>query len=172
MSSQFGKIAMPDITFCTAWRKSDVSLARGAKTFWNEIGVVMTPDEMEQRASELCALAYSGGKVVAVSTAAPFDYLRLRSRFAYYRTTIAPEFRRQRLAARLCVYSRDRLAEWAHEHPEAKIMGLFIVLQAQEFRSRQFVPAYTQLGLRLTLVGYTPGGHQMRVEWFPDASVE
>lgn len=163
---------MPDIIFRMAWHKSDPVFVNDAKAFWNEIGVVMTPAEADQRASELCALAYSNRRVVAVSTAAPFDYARLKSRFAYYRTTVAPDFRRQRLAARLCVYSRDRLAEWAREHPEQNIKGLFIVLQAEEFRSRQFVPVYTQLGLRLILVGYTPGGYQMRVEWFPDASVE
>jgi hypothetical protein len=132
----------------------------------------MTPEEMDQRASELCALAYADGKVAAVSTVHLFDFARLRSRFFYYRTTVGPDHRRKNLASRLCVYSRDRLAEWSREHPEEKMKGLFIVIQAEEFRHRQHVPIATQLDLKLVLVGYTPNNYQLRIVWFPGATVE
>jgi hypothetical protein len=49
---------------------------------------------------------------------------------------------------------------------------LFIVIEAEEFRGRQHVPLARQLDLNLVLVGYTPKGYQMRVVWFPDATVE
>jgi hypothetical protein len=172
MENQRSEIAMSEITFRTAWRKSDPDFVRDVKAFWSEIGVVMTPEEMEQRAGELCALAYAGGRVAAVSTVHLFDFARLRSRFFYYRTTVGPDHRRKNLASRLCVYSRDRLAEWSHAHPEEKVKGLFIVIQAEEFRHRQHVPIATQLDLKLVLVGYTPNNYQLRIIWFPDASVE
>lgn len=163
---------MPDTEFRFAWQRSDAELMRDARSFWQEIGAVMTPEEAEERAGQLCALAYEGGAVAAVSTVHLFDFPRLRSRFFYYRTSVSPEFRRRNLASRLCVYSRDRLNEWSREHPEAKTKGLFIVIQAEEFRHRQYVPIALQLDLRLILVGYTPSGHQMRVIWFKDATVE
>ena len=52
-----------------------------------------------------------------------YFYPRLRARFAFYRSWSAPEFRRQNLASRLCVYSRDQLAKWSREHPEEKLSG-------------------------------------------------
>ncbi len=162
---------MTEISFSFVWRKSDLSIVCDVQEFWRGLDMLGS-EEIEQRASEICSVARSAGKVVAVSTAATFDYPRLRARFAYYRTAIAAEFRQQRLAARLCVYSRDKLTEWSRENPEEKLKGLFIILQAEEFRGRQHVPVYTQLGLNLSLVGYTPSGYQMRVEWFPNATVE
>jgi GNAT superfamily N-acetyltransferase len=162
---------MPEITFRNAWRKSDAGLVRDAREFWLSLDV-LSPEQIDERASELCALAYSEGRIVGASTANVFAFPRLRARFAYYRTMIDPGFRRQRLASRLCVYSRDRLAEWGRENPEEKLKGLFIVLEAEEFRGRQHVPLARQLDLNLVLVGYTPKGYQMRVVWFPDATVE
>lgn len=163
---------MVQVSFQFAWRNADPDFVGDARAFWREIGVVMTPEEMDQRANELCALAYADGKVAAVSTTHLFDLPRLRSRFFYYRTVVGAGFRRQNLASRLCVYSRDRLADWSREHPEEKMKGLFIVIQAEEFRNRQHVPIATQLDLKLVLVGYTTGGYQMRVVWFDDATVE
>jgi hypothetical protein len=164
---------MADVTFHTAWRKSDPDLVRDAKAFWHGIGVVMTPEETEQRASELCALAYADGKVAAVSTASPYFYPLLRTRFAYYRTMVAPEFRQQVLASRLCVYSRDLLETWSREHPEEGLMGLFIVLQAEEFiKGRRHTPITMQLSLQMVLVGLTREGHHMRIVWFDNATVE
>lgn len=162
---------MPHITFRTAWAGSDPELIRDAKSFWLGIGA-LSPDQIEARAKELCALAYADGQVAAASTVHLFDLPRLRARFFYYRTTVAPGFRRQRLASRLWVHSRDRLAEWARANPEAKVMGLFIVIEAEEFRGRQHAPVARQLDLNLVLVGYTPSGYQMRVVWFNDATVE
>jgi GNAT superfamily N-acetyltransferase len=162
---------MADVEFRFAWGRRDQKLIDDARQFWREQDV-MSPEDIEARAEQLCALAYSNGKVVAVSTVHPYDYLRLRARFAYYRTMVSPDFRRQDLASRLCVYSRDGLAEWAREHPEEKFKGLFIVMQAEEFRDRQHVPTIIQLDLKLVLVGYTPDGSQIRVVWFDDATVE
>lgn len=144
---------------------------RDAREFWLALDA-LEPQQIDERAKQLCAVAYEGGSLVAVSTVHFFDFPRLRSRFFYYRTTVAPGQRRQRLASRLCVYSRDQLAQWSREHPEEKMKGLFIVIEAEEFRSRQHVPVATQLDLKLILVGYTPTGHQLRVVWFPDATVE
>lgn len=162
---------MADIEFRTVWGKSEPNLVRDAREFWLKLDA-LEPNQLDERAKQLCAMAYSGGQVAAVSTVHLFDFPRLRSRFFYYRTTVDPGFRRQRLASRLCVYSRDRLAEWSREHPEDKVKGLFIVIEAEEFRSRQHVPIAKQLDLNLVLVGYTPSGYQMRVVWFSDASVE
>jgi len=162
---------MADIKFRLGWGRQDQQLIADARQFWRDMDV-MSPEDIEARVKQLCALAYADGKVAAVSTVHLYDFPRLRSRFAYYRTIVSPDFRKQNLASRLCVYSRDELAQWARENPEEKIKGLFIILEAEEFRHRQHVPIGTQLDLKLVLVGYTPSGYQMRVVWFDDATVE
>lgn len=162
---------MSAITFKFCWRKNDSALVRDARMFW-QATQTLYPEEIEERSAQLCALAYRDGQVVAASTGHLFDFPRLRSRFVYYRTIVDAGVRRQRLASRLCVFSRDRLAEWARANPEEKIAGLFIVIQAEEFKVRQHVPVAKQLSLDLVLVGYTPSGHQIRIVWFADANVE
>lgn len=163
---------MAGIDFRFVWGGNDPSAERDARSFWRALNT-LEPDEFEERTKQLCGMAYEdGGKLVAVSTVHIIDFPRLRSRFFYYRTTVDPGFRRKKIASRLCVFSRDRLSDWAREHPEEKVMGLFIVIEAEEFRSRQHVPLARQLDLNLVLVGYTPSGYQMRVVWFPDATVE
>lgn len=162
---------MADITFRAAWRRNDPEILRDAKAFWHSLGVVMSPEEFGERTSELCGVAYAEGKLIAVSTALPYLYPRLRARFAFYRSIVAPEFRRQNLASRLCVYSRDLLAKWSLEHPEEKLMGLMIVFESDEFRGHRHAPVAQQLGLQLYLVGYKADDH-IRVAWFDHATIE
>jgi hypothetical protein len=75
---------MAEITFRNAWRKSDAALVRDAREFWRSLDV-LSPEQIDERASELCALAYSEGRVVGASTANVFAFPRLRSRFASIR---------------------------------------------------------------------------------------
>ena len=90
---------MPDIVFRTAWMKNDPVIARDARALWLSLDA-LPPAAIEERLPQLCAAAYSADKLVAVSTADFFNYPPMRSRFFYYRTTVASEFRRQKLASR------------------------------------------------------------------------
>lgn len=162
---------MTDITFRTVWRQQEPEAIRDAQGFWRGLGV-LSPEEIDGRVNELCAVAYVDGELAAASTIVLLEFPPLRSRFAYYRTIVAPHFRKQRLASRLCVYSHDRLAEWAREHPEEKIKGLLIALEAEEFRHVRRMPVWKVLELHLIFMGYTPNGYQRRIVWFPDVTVE
>jgi hypothetical protein len=162
---------MSEITFRAVWRRNDAEIVRDAKQFWRGLGLAMSEEEADERARELCAVAYEGDKLVAVSTAMPYFYPRLRSRLAFYRSMVAPEFRRRNLASRLCVYSRDLLAGWSIEHPEEKLMGLLIVFESDQFKGHRNAPVAVQLGLQLYLVGYKGDDH-IRVVWFDYATVE
>jgi hypothetical protein len=163
---------MAEITLKSMWGKSDPDAIRDAQAFWRSLGGAVTADEIEERIPQLCAVAYDGGKVVGVSTVFLYDYLRLRARFAYYRTRVAESHRRQRLSAKLCAHSRDILAQWAREHPEERLKGLFIIPQAREYRGELYAPIIKRHGFEFVLVGYTPGGHQIRILWFDDAHVQ
>lgn len=130
---------MSDITFKFRWKAGDADPVREARMFWQRTQTLY-PDEIEERATQLCALAYRDGQVVAASTGHFLDAPRIRSRLIYYRTIVDASVRRQRLASRLCVFSRDRLAERARNNPDEKIQGLFIIIQADELRRRHHAP--------------------------------
>jgi len=67
-------------------------MIRDAREFWRGLDV-MSPEDIEERAGQLCALAYADGKVAGALTVHLYDFLRLRSRFAYFRTIVSPDFR-------------------------------------------------------------------------------
>ncbi len=133
---------MAEIKFRTAWRQQDPQLIRDASEFWRGLDV-MSPEDIEERTSQLCALAYADGKVVAVSTVHLYDFPRLRSRFAYYRTMSAPDFRQPKPASRLCVYSRDGLRNGRARIRKRKSKGYSSVLEAEEFRHASTFPLTT-----------------------------
>jgi len=160
------------ITFRAAWGCADDALVHDARAFWRQEDA-LSAEEIDERVKDLCAVAYAQDRMVAASTVAFVDIQRVRSRLFYYRTIVAQDHRRQHLASRLGVFSYNHLARWSLEHPEEKVMGLLIVIQADEFRHRhQNRPVLEQLGLRLVLIGYTPDDRQMRVIWFDHARVE
>lgn len=162
---------MADIEFRFAWGHHDQRLIDDAHRFWREQDV-MSPEDIEARVKQLCALAYANGKVVAVSTAHLIDFQRLRSRFAYYRSLVASEFRRQHLATRLGIYSRKMLANWSLENPEEKLMGLYLIFEADEFKDLRHVPVVTHFGMHIIMMGYTPDGQHIRIIWFDHATIE
>lgn len=163
---------MSDITFRAAWRNPAEDVVRDAQGFWLRQGVAMTPEASGERPRQLCAAAYAEGEMVALSTAVPYFWAPLRTRFAYYRSLVAAEFRRQNIASRLCVYSYDLLQAWSRQNPEEKLMGLFIAFQSDEFKGHRHAPVAQQLGLQLPIVGYTQEGHHLRVVWFEHATIE
>lgn len=165
--------AAPEIGFRFAWKARDPEVLAGARQFWRDLGGALTPEEIEERSSELCAVAYSAGEVIGVSTVRMTDYPRLGGRFAFYRTVVAPAFRRQEVAARLCAYSRDRLAQWSLENPEEKVKGLLIAVQSDElFLKRRHLPIISLQGLDFVFAGYGQTGYQIRVIWFAHTTIE
>ncbi len=162
---------MSDIAFRTAWRRQDPGLIHDGREFWRDQDV-MSPEDIEQRSKELCALAYADGQVAAASTADPTFFQRLRTRLFYYRTMVAPEFRRQHIASRLGLYSYRELGKWSLEHPEEKMMGLLLVFQSRDYTGTRNLPNVSYLGMQVNIVGYTPEGDHIRVLWFDHATLE
>lgn len=164
---------MSDIAFKFCWQKNDPQAIRDAREFWTSLNSSLGRDSIEDRSAELCAAAYRDGAMVGVSTIMLSSYPRLGGRFAFYRTAVAPGFRRQNVAARLCAFSRDSLAQWSREKPEEKIKGFVISVQSDElFRERRHLPIISTHGLDFVFIGYGDAGKQMRVVWFSDAAID
>lgn len=159
-----------DVTFEEAWQRKEASQAAQAKAFWEAHGL-LPPPLREQRAKELVALARAGDAVVGVSTA-NIDYQPpLRGRFAMFRCAVAPDAPREELSLRLAAETFRILDGWAADNPGERVLGIMTVLEGSEFGESARRPVWSDGGLQLNLIGYTPQGWQIRIAWFEHARV-
>ena len=162
---------MPPIQYVTAWRRDDPKHVADAMAFWSELGM-LSAEAAEQRASELCSLAYAAGRLVGLSTVKLQMAEPLRSRLAFYRCAVVPELRRQSLAIMLTRHTLITMEGWSHENPDEKVNGLATVLQADELDEKALNPVWSEHYGNLNLVGHTPAGAQIRLAWFRHARLE
>jgi len=159
---------MSTFRYATAWRRNDPVLAAQAIAFWTNS--LRLPREMaEQRVPELCSMAYAGGELAGLSTVTFMDYPLFRSRFAFYRVAIAPEFRRQELAILLTRHTLTTMEGWSLEHPEEKLQGVAAIIEAKELGEKAHNPVWSEYYGNLNLAGFTQKGEQVRVAWFRHA---
>jgi hypothetical protein len=158
---------MPDLEIVSAWRLNNENIERQAIQFWNSLKILPPGVDAAGRAKELVAVARLNAELAGVATAAIEEVPMVRSRFAMFRCSVAPEHRRSRIAAELIVYSKRVLEEWSLEHPEENVKGMGIILEAQIDRANE--PLWARSGL--TLAGFTPRGQQIRLAWFAHARI-
>ena len=128
-----------DIRFVDVWRRADAKVAADVVAFWKRLDVLPAGIAPEERAKELCTVAYRGGELIGVSTMVLDVLPQLKERFGFFRCLVAPEHRQQGLARVLAVHSRNLLAEWSKRHPEEKVLGMAAIVEspALDLLSRQ-----------------------------------
>ena len=147
-----------------AWRRGDKTIEADAIAFWARMNILPAGVDPAARARELAAVAYEGGRLVAVSTAAIARYEPLRASFAFYRCAVDPSQRRSLLATAITAFTRDVVEAWAAEHPEEGVAGLAAIIESPDLVARQRAPLWPNT--RLNLAGFTPDGRQVRIAWF------
>ncbi len=161
---------MSDVVFRSGWRKNDGQMEEDAKAFWrtHKAGRLPPKVDPDERARELCAIAYRDGHPIGVSTAKIMFVEQFRSFMAYYRCAVASEFGREPLSWRITDFSRETLERWSLEHPDEKVMGLMAVMQ-----SKTLVTRYPQVFgvVNMTFTGFTQAGYPIRVAWFKHATI-
>jgi hypothetical protein len=161
---------MSDITFVPAWGLKDSKIVADTQELWRRLDVLQ-PAEIDRRVSELVAAAYIDDRMVGVSSTS-FSYIKaLKGRFAMYRTSVAPDARRQHVSYRLAAYSRDVLEKWSEEHPREQVLGMAALIEAKEYVEKQREPIWPEWGLNLNFVGFSENGRQLRVSWFKHAKL-
>ncbi|MFN4354125.1 hypothetical protein [Parvibaculum sp.] len=152
---------MGKIKYVSGWRKRDGKLERDAIALWKEHGVLPAGVTPESRAREICCLAYDGNRLAGISTVdiQPYRPL-LNKRFGFLRVFTAPEFEQQEIAIGLAVEGRRILEEWSIANPEEQLFGMAAVYQSPK------LGRYPVGKSGLTLAGFTPEGHQLRIAWF------
>jgi hypothetical protein len=133
---------------------------------WHRLGAV-PPEVASDRVKELCAVAYGDGALAGVTTVVLGQMPQLGCRFAFFRCLVAPEYREQEIARKLTVYSRDLLAEWSSNHPDERVLGMAAIVQSPQLDALSRLPVWP--ASKLTLMGYTESGLQIRIVWFDHA---
>ncbi|SRR5258706_6532687 len=160
---------MSDLVLKPAWHLADPAIERDAELFWRALKNPAARFDVDARRAELCGAAYLGGKLVGISTAEPRRIPRLRCKLVMYRTLVSREVRKQDIASKLAVFSRDLLETWSRENPQEEILGVGAVIQSRALVENIPLPVYPDT--KLSLFGYTQEGFQMRVYWFAHARI-
>jgi len=160
---------MSGITFRAAWRKADSEIERDAKEFWRGGGVRLPRDvNPDERARELCAIAYHDDRTVGVSTATIELVQQFRCRMAVYRCAVTLGLRHTPLSWQITEYSQQVLQQWSLENPHENVMGLMAIIQSRELVTRYpqvFAPA------NMVFTGFNRSGFPIRVAWFKHATI-
>jgi hypothetical protein len=162
---------MARIEFVTAWERGDPRHAADAVAFWNRHGLVR-PEEIEERVGELCALAYSEGQLVGLTTVTLMGYPLFKSKFAFYRAAVARDFRRHELAILLTRHTLTVMEAWSLENPQQQVQGIACIIEGKELMGKALNPVWSEYYGNLNLAGFTKDGRQVRVAWFRHARLD
>lgn len=152
---------MAKIRYVTGWRKNDEAMVRDAIELWQAHDILPRNVTPEKRAKEICCLAYDGKRLAGISTIdiKPYEPLR-NKRFGFLRVFTQPDYEGQEIAVGLAKECRRVLEEWSIANPDEKLAGMAAIYQSPKLGK------YPVGQSGLTLVGYTPEGHQVVVIWF------
>lgn len=159
-----------DFSFRSAWRLGDERIVEDVKRFWSQANLPAL--RIEGRENEICAVAYNGEELVAVSTASLFYDPSMRNNMFGYRCMVAPHLRQQNLAWRISAFSLKILEEWNALHPEVRALGLMISVETDKFETGLRKPVREKFGFTMNFVGYSATGQQLRVVWFENAKLD
>lgn len=161
---------MSEPTLKVVWRMNDARAERDVLAFWREGKLLSQTVDLKTRLEELCVLAYDGDRVVAVNTAV-LEYLdQVRARIAMLRLAVAAEYRQRRIATEISARAQQVLQRWAEVHPAEKVMGVGYVVQTRAIPEAMLSQAVFPNGM--ILIGHTQRGDQIRLTWFPGATVD
>jgi hypothetical protein len=149
-----------DIRYVGAWRRNDPQIERDAVAMWNEMRILPPNVRPEDRARELVSVAYAGDRIVGITTATLQTYQPVRQRFAFIRILMRPEAEKSGVSVPLTVACREELREWSVANPQEQVAGYAAIITAAGYGAKPVLPA------GLTVVGYTPDGHQIRLYWW------
>tara|TARA_R110002124_G_scaffold29013_5_gene101611 strand:- start:2030 stop:2509 length:480 start_codon:yes stop_codon:yes gene_type:complete len=143
-----------------AWKLNNPKFENDAIDLWADTRRLRAGVSPQERAKQLAAVAYAGDRLIAVTTGAVVHYPPLRQNFAFMRLLVRPDAEKTGVVVPLTFCFRETLRQWSRENPSAQVAGYAAVITNKGYGTRGVLNA------GLTLVDYTPEGHQVRVCWW------
>lgn len=148
------------VDYRRVWHRQDRSAMNDAIAMWKREGILPADTSPERRAEEMVIAIYAGDEIAGCLTADIQILPRMREKFAFCRSFIAPAWRGKRLTDRLMIDGHEELCRWSKAHPGEKLAGCAAIYENRVLGNNPVEPS------GLCLIGYTPQGQQLRVLWF------
>ncbi|HLR87821.1 MAG TPA: hypothetical protein VK064_08105 [Wenzhouxiangella sp.] len=153
------------------WDQLTRSDADDIIAFWQREKALPEGDDGRARVSQVVFFARdSEDEIAAVSTAVPKLPPRLGQPVLYYRTYVAPAWRRTRLVYNLLRRSVNLLEQDAARH-DYPCIGILIELENERFGQMGRMPIWPKRA-QFVYVGLSPRGLECRVYWFRKARLK
>lgn len=135
--------------------------------FWKSENAIPDATQARARLPQVAVLARDEAGVIAgVCTALAVTPPQLGQPVYYWRTFVAPRWRKTRLFHQLGMASFQLLEDWAREH-DYPCIGILLELENARFGKIGRMPVWGRSGF--TYIGKSGRGLDMRVRWFKGA---
>ncbi len=159
--------AAPAFSYCRGWGELTSADSDDIVAFWVREKALPSEQLARQRVSQVVMFARDGdGEVAAVCTALPQNPPQLGQPVYFYRSFVAPDYRKTLLVYRLLKKAVRLLEEDARKH-EWPCIGVLLELENQRFFEKGRMPVWP--GIDFVYIGKSPRGLECRVHWFRDA---
>lgn len=148
------------IEFRDVWRKEDQQAEADVLALWRRMGGLPPGVDPGARVKQICIVAYEGDKLVAVTTVAITMLSPVRTKMAFFRALVSPEYRTQKILLPLTYALHQAMERYALANPDLKIGGTAAVVEAPN-------TIYKPVGsAEMILVGYTQNNEPVLLRWF------
>jgi len=157
-------------TYHAGWGELDSAASEEIIGFWLLQQALPSEQAARRRVAQVVTYARSAqGKIAAVSTALPQIPAQLAQPVYFYRSFVAPEWRKSLVVFRLLKHSVKLLENDAREH-DWPCIGVLLELENPRFLDKGRMPIWP--GIEFTYIGKSPRNLECRVHWFRDARLK
>jgi len=161
---------MSQFSFHSGWGQLGSEDSSDLVDFW--VGEKALPNEQaaRQRLSQVVMFARDAdGKVAAVCTALPQSPPQLGQPVYFYRSFVAPQWRKSLVVYRLLKQAVALLEEDSRAH-DWPCIGVLLELENERFGKKGRMPVWP--GIDFVYVGKSPRGLECRIHWFREAQLK
>lgn len=148
------------LVFKDVWRKNDAKAEQDAIAAWQAAGMVPAGQNPMARAKDLCAVAYDGDKLAAVSSIQVQPMQVVREKMAFMRAYVLPEYREQNPVPQLSATVFEAASKYAASHPNERVGGVVGLMPQGVYVEKPV----TEAGFVFS--GFTPKNDRIFLRWF------
>jgi hypothetical protein len=157
-------------SFQPVWGSLEEADAEALIEFWVREKALPNEQIARDRVSQVVMLARDDdGEIAAVCTALPQNPPQLGQPVYFYRSFVAPKWRKSLVVFRLLKKAVGLLEEDARAH-DWPCIGVLLELENQRFVEKGRMPVWP--GIEFVYVGKSPRGLECRIYWFRDARLK
>ncbi len=161
---------MSQFSFHPAWGQLGQDDRSALVDFWVREKALPNEQAAQQRVSQVVMFARdTDGEVAAVSTALPQNPPQLGQPVYFYRSFVAPKWRKSLVVYRLLRQAVALLEQDSRAH-DWPCIGVLLELENERFGKKGRMPVWP--GIDFVYVGKSPRGLECRIHWFRGAQLK